>query len=81
MARMTRENFIYNMKMPQLSALRRSEEDFSKKFSPFINHGNVEDIMNEIGRASKDISRNGNSKIVMYDLFLLLIGFLLRKPQ
>ncbi|MDE7413210.1 MAG: DNA polymerase III subunit delta [Muribaculaceae bacterium] len=80
MARMTRENFIYNMKMPQLSALRRSEEEFSKKFSPFINHGNVEDIMNEIGRASNDISRNGNSKIVMYDLFLLLIGFLLRKP-
>ncbi|MDE6255595.1 MAG: DNA polymerase III subunit delta [Muribaculaceae bacterium] len=79
MARMTRENFIYNMKMPQLSALTRTEEDFSRRFSPFINHGNVEDIMNEVGRAQNDIARNANAKIVMFDLFLLIIGFLLRK--
>ena len=80
MARMTRENFIFNMKMPQLSALTRSEEEFSKRFSPFINHGNVEDLMNEIGRAENDIARNGNAKIVMFDLFLLIIICLLRKP-
>ncbi|MDE6410249.1 MAG: DNA polymerase III subunit delta [Muribaculaceae bacterium] len=79
MARMTRENFIYNMKMPQLSSLTRTEEEFSRRFSPFINHGNVEDIMNEIGRAENDIARNANAKIVMFDLFLLIIGFLLRK--
>jgi len=81
MARMTRENFIYNMKMPQLSALTRSEEEFSRRFSPFINHGNVEDIMNETARARNDIARNANAKIVMYDFFLLIIGFLLRKPK
>ena len=81
MARMTRENFIYNMKMPQLSALTRSEEEFSRRFSPFINHGNVEDIMTEIGRAENDVARNANGKIVMFDLFLLIIGFLLRKPK
>ncbi len=79
MARMTRENFIYNMKMPQLLALTRSEEEFSRRFSPFINHGNVEDIMNEVGHAENDIARNANAKIVMFDLFLLIIGFLLRK--
>ncbi|MDE6682231.1 MAG: DNA polymerase III subunit delta, partial [Muribaculaceae bacterium] len=62
MARMTRENFIYNMKMPQLSSLTRTEEEFSRRFSPFINHGNVEDIMNEIGRAENDIARNANAK-------------------
>ncbi len=81
MSRMTRENFIYNMKMPQLSALTRSEEAFSRRFSPFINHGNVEDIITEIGRAQNDVSRNANAKIVMFDLFLLIIGFLLRKPK
>ena len=80
MARMTRENFIFNLRLPTISALTRTEEEFSKRFSPFINHGNVEDIMNEIGRAENDIARNGNAKIVMYDLFLLIIIFLLRKP-
>ena len=79
MSRMTRENFIYNMKMPQLSALTRSEEEFSKRFSPFINHANVEDIMNETRRARTDIARNANGKIVMFDFFILLIGFLHRK--
>ena len=81
MARMTRENFIYNMKMPQLSALTRSEEEFSRRFSPFINHSNVEDMMREIGRAENEVARNANGKIVMFDLFLLMIGYLLRKPQ
>lgn len=81
MAHVTRENFIYNMKMPQLSALTRKEEEFSKRFSPFINHSNVEDIITEIGRARNDISRNANAKIVMFDLFLLIIGFLLRKTS
>lgn len=81
MARMTRENFIFNMKMPQLSALTRTEEEFSKRFSPFINHGNVEDMMCEIGKARNEVARNGNGKIVMFDLFLLLIIYLLRKPK
>lgn len=78
---MTRENFIFNLKMPQLSMLTRSEEEFSKRFSPFINYGNVEDIINEVGKAETDVSRNANAKIVMFDLFLLIIGFLHRKPK
>lgn len=81
MARMTRENFIFNLRLPTISALTRSEEEFSKRFSPFINHGNVEDLMKEIGRAENDIARNGNAKIVMFDLFLLIIVCLLRKPS
>lgn len=81
MSRMTRENFIFNLKMPQLSMLTRSEEEFSKRFSPFINYGNVEDIINEVGKAETDVSRNANAKIVMFDLFLLIIGFLHRKPK
>lgn len=81
MGRMTRENFIFNFKMPELSALTRTEEEFSKKFSPFINHGNVEGIIAEIGRARNDIARNANGRIVMFDFFLLLIGLLLRKQK
>lgn len=81
MARMTRENFIYNLRMPQLSMLTREEEEFSRRFSPFVNYGNVEDIAAEIDKADFDVSRNANAKIVMFDFFLLLIPLLLRKPK
>ncbi|MDE6865899.1 MAG: DNA polymerase III subunit delta [Muribaculaceae bacterium] len=81
MGRLTRENFIFNMKMPQLSVMTRSEEEFSKRFSPFINHTNVEEMIAEIGRAQNEVARNANAKIVLFDLFLLLIILLLRKPK
>lgn len=72
MARMVRENFIYNMKMPEISLLTPDEEEFSFRFSPFIHEGNVEGLATEIARASADIERNANAKIVMFDLMLLL---------
>ena len=71
-ARMVRENFIYNLRIPPLSLLTSVEENFSKKFSPFIHEGNVEGLSSEISRATTDISRNANGKIVMFDLFLLI---------
>lgn len=71
-ARLVRENFIYNLNLPPLSLLTPDEEEFSRKFSPFIHEGNVEGISTEISRAAGDISRNANAKIVMFDLFLLL---------
>ena len=71
-SRMVRENFIYNLQIPPLSLLTTQEESFSRKFAPFIHEGNVEGLSAEISRASADISRNANGKIVMFDLFLLI---------
>ncbi len=77
-ARLTRENFIYNLKTPELNAMTRGEEDFSVRFSPFINYKNVERLMSEIQRAHDDILRNANARLVMFD-FMLKIMMLLRK--
>lgn len=79
MARMIRENFIYNLRMPQLNAMTVPEEQFSVKFSPFINHRNVEDFLEETTRARRDIERNANAKVVMFDYFLYVIILLHRK--
>lgn len=79
-SRMIRENFIYNMKMPQISLLTPEEEEFSYKFSPFIHEGNVEGLASELARASADIERNANAKIVMFDLMLLLSQWI-RTPK
>lgn len=81
MSMMVRENFIYNLKVPQLSSLTKEEAEFSSKFSPFIHHSNVEDIVREIERASLHIERNGNSKIILFSLFLLIIPLLHKQPK
>lgn len=81
MSRMIRENFIYNMRMPQLTSMTPEEEAFSTRFSPFVNHGNVEDFAAATDRAREDIGANGNSKLVMFDYFLICIILLHRKPS
>lgn len=77
-ARMTRENFIFNLRNPDLSNLTHEEVGFSSRFSPFVNHRNVEQMESEIERARTDILRNANAKLVMFDMMLHLM-YLLRK--
>ncbi|MDO5571492.1 MAG: DNA polymerase III subunit delta [Bacteroidales bacterium] len=73
---MIRENFIYNMHTPGINFMNPDEENFSKKFSPFVNERNVEQIMYEFGKAETDIIQNVNSKIVFFDLSLKFIMLL-----
>ncbi|MCH5231141.1 MAG: DNA polymerase III subunit delta' [Muribaculaceae bacterium] len=79
-ARMIRENYIYNYSLPPLIMMTADEITFSGRFAPFIHDGNVEQLSQEIARAARDIERNGNSKIVIFDL-LLLFSRLVRKPK
>lgn len=66
--RMVRENYIYNIKAPELNYMTQEEENFSLKFSPFINEGNVIKMIDELNRAETDIAGNANGKIVLFDL-------------
>lgn len=78
-SRMVRENFIYNMKIASLTAMTPEEEQFSQRFSPFINYHNVEDFAAETDRARRDVERNANSRLVLFDYFLYCIILLHRK--
>lgn len=78
MARMIRENYIYNLHNPSLNYLNQSEELFSRKFAPFINEGNVEQMIYEIERADTDIQGNANGKIVFFD-FAIRITILIKR--
>lgn len=71
-----RENFIRNMGEPSLNRMRTAEEEFSVRFSPFINERNVEKLMEEVSHAANDIERNANSKIVLFDLYLKIMTLL-----
>ena len=74
--RMTRENFIFNLQLPDLNSLTTFESDFSKRFSPFINEGNVEQIMTEFALAERQIEQNVNAKMIFFDLTMKIIMLL-----
>lgn len=71
-----RENYILNLRQPELNYLHEDEEAFSQKFSRFVNYRNVEGIMQELEIAEKDITQNVSGKMVFFDLSLKLIMLL-----
>lgn len=77
--RMIRENFVLNFRLPVLNAMTANEKAFSSKFSPFINEGNVADLMYELSEAQSHIEQNVNAKMVFFDLSLKLIMLLKKK--
>ncbi len=71
--RMTRENFMYNFRTPELNYMTEEEERFATNFSPFVNEANVIAMSELLERAQHDIGRNANAKIVFFDLALQMI--------
>ena len=76
---MIRENYILNVSMPEgqsVNYMDDQEAQFSSRFHLYVNHRNVEGIMNELAQAEKDIAQNGAAKIIFFDLSLKLIMLL-----
>ena len=76
--RMVRENFIMNFHRPELNYMTRAEEEFSVRFSPFINERNVLGISDELALARRDIAQNVNAKMVFFDFALKMIVLLIQ---
>ena len=70
---LVRENFIYNLREQELNYMSKKESEFAKNFSRFVNERNVYGMMDELADAERDISSNGNAKIVFFDLALKII--------
>ena len=77
--RMIRENFIYNFKDPSLVYLSNEEQNFSSRFSPFVNERNVMGIMDELSEAQRHIEQNVNARMVFFDFSLKMILLLVQK--
>lgn len=52
-----------------------------KKFAPFVNSANINEIYKELNDAMYHIERNGNAKVILLDLSLKLTRFLHRKEK
>jgi DNA polymerase-3 subunit delta' len=63
-----RENFVYNLKNSNLTFMSDQEEEFSKRFSPFINERNIIELTEVFETAFAHIGMNGNPKIIFTDV-------------
>jgi DNA polymerase-3 subunit delta' len=68
--KMIRENFVMNLKEPGIVFLNEQEKNFSDKFAPFINERNILVFTEEFEKAFRDISQNGNPRVLFLDLSL-----------
>lgn len=74
-----RENFVYNLNVPDLNYQTKAESDFSSRFARFITVKNVEKLIETFDRARTDIAGNANAKIVNLDVTIKVILLLLPK--
>lgn len=71
--RMMRENFVYNLRVPEITYLATDEQQFSANFARFITNVNVEKLIATFTDAIRDISGNGNGKIINFDVAIKVI--------
>ena len=74
--RLIRENFMMNIQEEDLLYLTPEEENFSVRFSPFINDDNVLQLSEEFSLAHSHLEQNGNARIILMDLCLKVIMLL-----
>lgn len=74
-----RENFVYNFGLPELNYMSQQEEAFAQNFARFVNEANILPITDMANRAIRDISQNGNGKIIFFDFAIQMIVLLIQK--
>ena len=77
--RLIRENFMFNFQDPSLIFMNEEEQNFSKRFAPYINEKNVMGIMDELSEAQRHIEQNVNARMVFFDFSLKMIVLLVQK--
>ena len=63
-ARLLRESYMLHAGLGQISYLWGEEAAFCNKFAPFIGNQNIEVLIGEIEQAMRQVSQNGNPRII-----------------
>ncbi|MCH5330410.1 MAG: DNA polymerase III subunit delta [Alistipes sp.] len=79
-ARLLRDSFILHAGAADAVYLYGEEEEFCRKFAPFIGARNIEPIIAETETAKMQIARNGNPKIV-FTHFALAVSKMIKRLQ
>jgi DNA polymerase-3 subunit delta' len=75
---MLRESYLQTAGIGEISYLSGTEAGFVSKFAPFITSENIETLVQECETALRDISQNGNPRIVLTH-FVLTISKMIGK--
>ena len=78
---MVRESFMYNFHIAELSYMTSEEENFVKRFAPYVNEANVILLSDLFSKAITDIGRNANARMVFFDIALQATVLLRKQPQ
>ena len=68
--RMLRESFISNFHRPELDYMAEGERDFVRRFGPFVNERNIQQLATLTAEAQEHIERNVNPRMVFFDYIL-----------
>jgi DNA polymerase-3 subunit delta' len=68
-----RDYFMMNMNKPSLVYLSREEKEWGVKFAPYINERNIIPLNRLFEEGYRDISMNGNNRIIFTDTFLKVV--------
>ena len=79
--RLIRENFILRLRSRELTYMNSAEMAFAAKFAQFIHEKNVVQIMEELALAEAQIAQNGNTKIILFHLEILLYKLLKKSRE
>ena len=79
--RLIRENFILRLRNRDLTYMNSAEMAFAAKFAQFIHEKNVVQIMEELALAEAQIAQNGNTKIILFHLEIILYKLLKKVRQ
>ncbi len=74
--RLLRDNFMFNIDQRKLAPMTEEEEEFSSKFSSYINQNNIYQISEEVNKAHLHIGMNAYNKLVFMDLCIKMIKLL-----
>lgn len=77
--RMVRESFVFNFHQPELTYMTIEEENFVKRFAPYVNELNVVELSELMTKAIFDVGRNANARMVFFDVALQSTVLLRRK--
>lgn len=76
--RLLRDSYMLTAGMEPICYLFGREEQFCKKFAPYVNNRNIEPLVAEMERTMRQIAQNGNPRIV-FPHFALTVSKLINR--
>lgn len=79
-ARLLRESYMLHAGLGSISYLWGEEAKFCNNFAPFIDNHNIEPIVEQIESARRQLTQNGNAKII-FTHFALAVSKMIRRQK